>query len=75
MNVSGKQDIKVSEKLSIRLSEYDKLVSIFKQLPQDIKPHLVEIRPNMKNPSGSDSWKTRTFSFEYGRDSHFKKAI
>ena len=67
MNVGTKDNIKVSGKLTQRLDQYDKSVSIFKQLPPEMKIHLVEIKPNEKTPRGSDSWKTRTFSFEYGR--------
>lgn len=51
-----------------RLEEYDKSVSVFEQLPKDVKIHLVEIRENEKTPRGSDSWKSRTFSFEFGRE-------
>ena len=73
MNVGAKDNIKVSDKLSIRVAEYDKAVATFKQLPSDMPIHLVEIKPNEKVPHGSDSWKTRTFSFEFGRELIAKK--
>lgn len=68
MSISQKDNIKVSDKLTLRLAEYDKAVATFKQIQPELPIHLVEIKPNEKVPHGSDSWKNRTFSFEYGRE-------
>jgi hypothetical protein len=73
MSVGSTTDINVSERLIKRLAEYDKSVETLKKLPSDVKIQLVEIRPNEKTPHGSDSWKSRTFSFEYGRELVSKK--